>query len=185
MQMDRRDFLKKSGLGLLAINLNGLSLLMSPSEARAAAVPMKVLTPEEVTTLEAFGEVLLPGAREAGLAHFIDYHLAVEAKDSLLMLRYMDWPAPYAGFYKAGLMGLNAASGKQHKKPFHELNATQSDALVRSMGQGMPEGWEGIPAPLFYFVVRSDAVDVVYGTEEGFEKLGVPYMAHITPPSKW
>jgi len=31
-------------------------------------------------------------------------------------------------------------------------------------------------------MVRSDAVDVVYGTVEGFERLGVPYMPHILPP---
>jgi len=34
-------------------------------------------------------------------------------------------------------------------------------------------------------VVRNDAVDVVYGTQSGFEQLGVPYMAHIAPPSRW
>jgi len=185
--MDRRDFIKKSGssLGLLAVQLNGLNFLLSPTEARAANVPLTVLTPAEAKTLESFGEVLLPGAKEAGLAHFIDHHLAVDAKDSLLMLRYMDWPAPYAGFYKAGLMGLDAASSAQHQKKFHELTSQKAEALVRSMGADTPSGWQGIPAQLFYFVVRSDAVDVVYGTEEGFEKLGVPYMAHITPPSKW
>jgi hypothetical protein len=38
---------------------------------------------------------------------------------------------------------------------------------------------------LFWFVLRSDAVDVVYGTKEGVERLGLPYMAHIEPPSRW
>jgi hypothetical protein len=33
--------------------------------------------------------------------------------------------------------------------------------------------------------VRSDAVDVVYGTPAGFEALGVPYMEHIMPPRRW
>ena len=32
---------------------------------------------------------------------------------------------------------------------------------------------------------RPDAIDVVYGTKAGFEQLGVPYMAHIEPPSRW
>ena len=27
--------------------------------------------------------------------------------------------------------------------------------------------------------------DVVYGTPEGFKKLGVPYMEHILPPEGW
>jgi hypothetical protein len=35
-----------------------------------------------------------------------------------------------------------------------------------------------------YFVLRSDAVDVVYGTMEGYESLGVPYMPHIVPDKR-
>jgi hypothetical protein len=34
-------------------------------------------------------------------------------------------------------------------------------------------------------VLRSDAVDVVYGTEEGYKDLGIPYMAHIAPLKRW
>lgn len=185
MDTDRRELLRKTGLLFLAINVNGISALISPSEARAAAVPMKVLSPPEVAAIESFAETLLPGAREAGIAHYIDHHLAADPKDSLLMLRYMDWPQPYAGFYKAGLAGLESTSRTLHGKDFSELTAEQSMEIVRSMGRNNPAGWKGIPAPLFYFVMRSDAVDVVYGTEEGFAKLGVPYMAHIMPPSKW
>jgi len=32
---------------------------------------------------------------------------------------------------------------------------------------------------------RADGVDVVYGTVEGFERLGVPYMPHILPTARW
>jgi hypothetical protein len=28
-------------------------------------------------------------------------------------------------------------------------------------------------------------VDVVYGTEAGFELLNIPYLAHIPPPGRW
>jgi hypothetical protein len=34
-------------------------------------------------------------------------------------------------------------------------------------------------------VLRADAVDVVYGTMEGYEALGIPYMAHIAPDKRW
>jgi hypothetical protein len=34
-------------------------------------------------------------------------------------------------------------------------------------------------------VLRSDAVDVVYGTVEGYDALGIPYMPHITPVTRW
>ena len=47
------------------------------------------------------------------------------------------------------------------------------------------EGWKGPAGPFVYGMLRSDAVDVVYGTEEGYEALGVPYMAHIAPERRW
>jgi hypothetical protein len=34
-------------------------------------------------------------------------------------------------------------------------------------------------------VVRSDAVDVVYGTMDGYARLDIPYMAHIAPTTRW
>jgi len=56
---------------------------------------------------------------------------------------------------------------------------------VATVAQGSPKAWIGPPAALFYFVLRNDALDVVYGTEAGFAKLGIPYMAHIAPPTRW
>jgi hypothetical protein len=44
---------------------------------------------------------------------------------------------------------------------------------------------DGFPIFLFYLCFRSDTVDVVYGTPEGFKKLNVPYMEHIMPPEGW
>ena len=35
----------------------------------------------------------------------------------------------------------------------------------------------GPPGPFVYLVLRSDAVDVVYGTMDGYAALGVPHMA--------
>jgi len=53
------------------------------------------------------------------------------------------------------------------------------------MRQGKLQGWQGPPQGFVYFVLRSDAVDVVYGTVEGYEALGVPYQAHIMPLKRW
>ena len=57
--------------------------------------------------------------------------------------------------------------------------------VLATIAVSNPPGWEGPPAPLFYLLARSDAVDAVYGTPEGFERLGIPYMAHIAPPRAW
>ena len=59
-------------------------------------------------------------------------------------------------------------------------------AALQGAFTGKPfDAWSGPAAGLVYFVLRSDAVDVVYGTPAGFERLGVPYMAHILPPAGW
>ena len=53
------------------------------------------------------------------------------------------------------------------------------------MRQNKDEGWTGRPGALVYAVLRADAVDVVYGTMEGYEALGIPYMPHIPPEKRW
>jgi hypothetical protein len=70
-------------------------------------------------------------------------------------------------------------------KPFLELASEQQSAITGRIAQTNPDGWTGPPAPLFYFALRNDALDVVYGTVQGIESLGLPYMAHIQPPSRW
>jgi hypothetical protein len=53
------------------------------------------------------------------------------------------------------------------------------------MRQNKIEGWQGPGGPFVYLVLRSDAVDVVYGTMEGYASLGIPYMPHIAPTKRW
>ena len=53
------------------------------------------------------------------------------------------------------------------------------------MGAGTIDAWRGPPAAFFLFVLRMDAIDVVYGTQDGFDRLDLPYMAHIAPPARW
>lgn len=185
MGIDRRAFLRSSGLGLLAFQVGGASLLLSPREARAEHVPFRVLSPAEVKHVDALGDTLVPGAAEAGLAHYLDQQLAAAPADSLLMVRYLDVPPPYLAFYRPGLAAVDAVARRAHGNAFEALDGAARDAFVQSLQRGVPDGWQGPPAPLFYFVLRADAVDVTYGTPQGFARLGVPYMAHIMPPGNW
>ncbi len=68
---------------------------------------------------------------------------------------------------------------------FATLTESERERIVKAMGGGELPGWSGPPAPLVYFVVRSDALDVVYGTEDGFQRLGIPYLPHIAPTQPW
>lgn len=183
--MDRRQFIRNGSLGLLAFTVGGTELLLTPREARAREVPFQVLSADEVKTLEALGEVLLPGAAEAGISHYVDHQLAAPPEDSLLILRYLDFAPPYAPFYHGVLAAADGAARAAHDVPFHELDDEQRHAFVTGMSAGTVADWQGPPAGLAYFVLRNDAVDVVYGTVEGFEKLGFPYMPHIVPPEPW
>jgi hypothetical protein len=53
------------------------------------------------------------------------------------------------------------------------------------MRQNKIDGWKGPPGGFVYFLLRSDAVDVVYGTVAGYKSLDIPYMAHIEPKRSW
>ncbi len=184
----RRDFLVRSAVGgacLLTFTLSGCETKLTPAQARAAGVPFHTLDASDQKTVEALGETLVPGSSSAGLAQYLDHQLSGDAADSMLMIKYLGVAAPFNEFYRGGLRATDAAAQTLHGKAFADLTAEQATALVAQMSGGHVEGWQGPPPGLFYFVLRSDAVDVLYGTQAGFELLGVPYMAHIAPPSRW
>ena len=182
---NRRLFLQGTGLGLLSFSLGGASVLLSPRQARAQGADFKLLDATEVSILEAFGEVLVPGARAAGIAHFVDQQMSVDPNDSLFMAKYLNVPPPYADFYRAGLAALNRLSQALFDQAFDVISQQDAISLVRTISSSVPDGWKGPPAPLFYICVRADAVDVAYGSVEGFAKLKIPYMPHILPPENW
>ena len=185
MQQSRRSFLQHTGIGLLTFTVAGVETLLTPRQARARGADFKILSAPEVATLEALGEVLVPGAADAGVAHFVDQQLSIAPNDSLLMARYLNVEAPYLGFYRGGLEAVDRFSQRLHDKHFAELEDDAAVATVRQFSGANPEGWDGPPAPLVYLLIRSDAVDVVYGTVEGFERMNIPYMPHILPPRQW
>lgn len=185
MDNDRRSILKGAGFGLIAAQIGGVLTMLPAAEAQARALSFKILSPTQAATLAYLGEVLLPGAKAAGVAHFVDDQLAKDPADCLLMLRYFDWPPPYAPFYAGSLAALDGAAQAAHQKSFTDLDAGQASALVGTLLGGQVAGWQGPPSPLFYLSARADAVDVVYGTVEGTAKLGLPYMAHIEPETRW
>ena len=183
--MERRVFLKGASMGVLAFTVGGADILMTAREARARAVPFRMLNGEEGETLEALGEALLPGAREAGFAHFIDHQVSVPAVDALLEARIVNVKPPYINFYRGAIGGVNKASMALSGKRFAALSAAERHDFIDQLRQNKIAGWQGPPPGQVYFVLRSDAVDVVYGTMEGYESLGIAYLAHIEPDRRW
>jgi Gluconate 2-dehydrogenase subunit 3 len=183
--MERRVFVKGASMGMLVFAVDGIDILMTPGQARARAVPFRLLNGEEAEALEALGEALVPGARAAGIAHFIDQQVSVAPGEALLEARIVNVKPPFINFYRAAISGVDKASTTRSGKRFAALSASEQHDFIDQLRQNKIDGWQGPPAGLVYFVMRSDAVDVVYGTMEGYESLGVPYMPHIAPDKRW
>src|SRR5712691_7057535 len=173
-------------MGALAFTVCGAKVLLTPWQARAQNVAFRTLSAGEIETLEALGETLVPGARQAGISHFVDQQISIPAEEALLEARILNVRPPYANFYRAALGAVDRASqALNNSRPFAELGEAEQRSLVDNMRQNKIEGWQGPPGPFVYLVLRSDAVDVVYGTMEGYASLGIPYMPHIAPTKRW
>lgn len=181
----RRDFMRGAALGALAFTIGGTQVLLTAREARAQGVPFRLLKADEAETIEALGETLVPGARAAGVSHFIDHQLSVPPEEALLEARILNVKPPYVNFYRAAISAIDKASQARHGRRFAQLNATEQREFVDLMRQNKLDGWQGPRGPFVYLVMRSGAVDVVFGTMEGYEALGIPYMPHIAPEKRW
>jgi hypothetical protein len=168
--IERRAFMKGAAIGALAFTVGGAEVLLTPRAARAQGVPLRTLTAAQAATLDALGETLVPGARQAGISHFVDQQISIPAEEALLEARILNVRPPYANFYRAALGAVDRASqALNNGRPFAELG----------------EAEQGPGGSFVYLVLRSDAVDVVYGTMEGYASLGIPYMPHIAPTKRW
>ena len=184
-EIARREFVKGAALGAFAFTVGGAEVLLTPRQARAQGAAMRVLKPEEAQTLEAIGETLAIGARQYGIAHFVDSQLAVAPEEALLTIRVTETRPPYVNFYRAALAGIERASQGKHQRAFATLDPAEQRDFVNALRQGKLESWQGPGQAAVYGTLRNDAVDVVYGTVEGFARLGIPYMPHILPPRSW
>jgi hypothetical protein len=181
----RRGFVKGASLGALAFTVGGAQVIMAANEARARGMPFRLLDAHQGETLEALGETLAPGARQAGIAHFIDQQLSVPPHESLLQARIFNFRPPFADFYRAAIVTVDGASRKTLGSDFAQLQISEQRDVVNLIRHNKSEGWTGPPGATLYGVLRADAVDVVYGTMEGYEMLGIPYMPHIPPDKRW
>lgn len=144
----------------------------------------KVLTAAEVETLAAWCATMVSGADQAGVARFVDENLAGDQAASLLLLRYLD-ASDMAGFYRKGISGIEKECQHRFGLTFVRATATQRLELVEAAIASKMQVWIEPTPNFFYFISRSDAVDVVYGTQAGFADLKIPYLAHIQPPKPW
>jgi hypothetical protein len=184
--IERRAFMRGAAIGALAFTVGDVEVLLTPQQARAQNVAHRTLNPSEVETLEALGETLVPGARAAGVSHFVDQQISIPAEEALLEARILNVRPPYVNFYRAALGAVDRASQAHNGgRRFAQLNAAEQHSFVDNMRQNKIDGWQGPGGGFVYTVLRNDAIDVVYGTMEGYAALGIPYMPHIAPTKRW
>lgn len=183
LHTNRRQLLKSAML--FSFSIAGTLQLASPAAARSAAAPLRVLTKTDAKLLEHLSELLVPGATDAGVSHYIDAQLSAAPEDCLLMLNYLGFNAPHTHFYQTALANIARCAQTLIGKPLDQANTEQANAFIQAMKEDKITDWQGLPASLVYFVLRADAIDVRYGTEAGMNALEIPYMAHITPTTPW
>jgi hypothetical protein len=185
-EIERRALMKGAALAALAFSVDGTRVLLSPREAYAQNIPFRTLTLQQAEALDAIGETLVPGAQAAGISHFVDQQLSIPAEEALIEARILNIRPPYANFYRAALGAIDRTShANNNDRGFVQLSMSERRDFVDQMRQNKVAGWQGPPGPFVYLVLRSDAVDVVYGTMDGYAALGVPYMPHIEPTKRW
>ena len=181
----RRAFLARAGLGVAALSVAGC---VSPAGLAAAngrrPRRLRVFSKGEAATYAAWCEVLAIGAAKAGVAVFVDKYLAEPFPASLLLIRYLQNP-PFTDFYLGGIAGIDQESEARFSLPFISLDVSQRESVVDAAVTSSTIAWTTPNPNFFYFVSRSDAVDVVYGTVAGFRDLGIPYLPHIRPRQPW
>lgn len=183
--IERRAFMKGAAIGTLAFTVGGVEVMLTPRQAHAQGVPLRTLTTAQAATLGAVGEALAPGAKEAGIVNFVDQQLSIPPQEALLEARIMNVRPPFAHFYGAALAAIDGASQAKYDRDFAQLNATEQHDFINLMRQNKLENWKGPAAGFVYFLLRTDAVDVVYGTMDGYAHVGVPYQPHIAPTRPW
>jgi hypothetical protein len=183
--IQRRAFMQGAVLGALAFTVGDVEVMLTPRQARADNVPLRTLTADQAATLDAVGETLVPGAKEAGITNFVDQQISIPPEQALLQGRILNVRPPFANFYRGALGAIDGASEKTNGRKFAELSPAEQHDFVGLMRLNKIDGWQGPPGPFVFTVLRSDAVDVVYATMDGYAMLGVPYMPHIAPTKKW
>jgi hypothetical protein len=168
----------------LAFAIGGETLYLTPQEARSKGVPLRALTDAQAETLGLLGETIVPGSARLGLVQFLDHQLQADPNDALLIAKYFGVALPYIDFYAAGARIADAMAQRTARRSIAKMTDAELIKLVERMSK--PGAIvDGYPIFLFYLCLRSDAVDVVYGTPDGFRKLNIPYMQHILPPKGW
>jgi gluconate 2-dehydrogenase gamma chain len=164
-KLERREFLHRCAIcaGVMALppawaKLAGGATQHAAHSTSAAApgpVEFKYLTPPQVATIEAIAEQIIPadedpGAKWAGVVHYIDLGLAGDLKE-------------YRPVYEAGLRRLAALTAEVSNQSFPELDfAAQTQHLEKLEKDDAREG-SGASGHEFFRLIRRHTIEGFFG----------------------
>jgi hypothetical protein len=135
------------------------------AEIKPAAYLPQFFTAAEYSTVERLAEIIIPndgtpGAKDAGVAEFIDFMVSRDSE------------AQYN--FRTGLTWLNAHSERSQGKPFVELPTEQQIAILEPLAykeKARPGEEDG---RRFFYLIREFTVTGFYTSEIGYKALDHP-----------
>lgn len=180
-EVGRRQFIISAAVVASAMRIGSDGYASTGEET---GMSFRTFSEVQGNTYAAWCDLLVSGAAAAGIAHFADKYVSGPYEQSLLLSRFFVTP-PLSGFYLTGIAGIDQESQARFGEAFLSLGRDKQMRIVEAAAQSKTQAWSTPDPFLFYLTSRSDAVDVVYGTEQGFQNLDFPYQAHISPPTPW
>ena len=183
-EVGRRQFISGAiGVAAVAGSLGGSSATFG-SVGEKTPLSYRTFSATQAETYATWCDLLANGAAQAGVARFVDKYISESYSECLLLLRFFK-DSSLGDFYLAGIGGIDRESNARFRKPFVSLGRDEQLTIIEAAKQRKTQAWTEPDPNFFYFISRSDAVDVVYGTELGFRDLDFPYLAHIAPAPAW
>lgn len=169
----RREVLRILGTAAAAAHFPGFSkwgfacghIGNAALQIKPAQYQPQFFTPKEYAEMERLAEIIIPsdatpGAKEAGVAEFIDFMVAHTPDDQ--------YP------FRMGLAWLNARSEELHGKPFVELSPDEQTSLLTPFAfKGKTPPGEG-DGRQFFVLMRNYTVTGFYTSEVGYKELDNP-----------
>jgi gluconate 2-dehydrogenase gamma chain len=142
--------------------------------------PLRFLSTPQFKVVEAMAERIFPadadgpGAKEARVASYIDGQLAGGWGRGEKMYRQGPFLTPTDSghgwqfamtpqdVYKDGLTSIDAYTDKQYSKPFHQLNTTQQDGVLKLMADGKIDTFTNVTSSQFFGTFRQNVVEGLF-----------------------
>jgi len=166
--LERREVLRAMALAAAASRFRGFHrwafacehVGAQPAQVKPAVYTPQFFTTEEYSTVECLCDLIIPGAREAGVSEFVDFMVFSD-------------PGVQYGF-RYGLSWLGAQAKRLHDTPFRSWTAADQTELLKHLAYkdqfrpGEEEGRE------FFKLIREYTIMGFYTSRVGLEQLDYP-----------